>query len=204
VLAQSPVFARSSEMVPGYARYARAHLEDAPGKAADALRRVIRLSAEGDAVRKSAESLLLTLEAERLLHTHVADQTLLRRALELDPGNDRARTLLSRMSRGDADPDARAHRYLAAGVIGALALAALAFIGLRRGKVAEPGDPKPDPDPKADSDSDPEPRPESVPARLREPFSIAEPSPSDGAPVAPKPESPASPTNSQGPPTLTT
>jgi hypothetical protein len=134
VLAQTPVFARANEMVPGYAAYAKAHLDDAPTKAVQALRRVQRLSGEDESTARLAESLLLTLQAEELFTRHIADQTLLRRALELDANNGRARRLLDRMSRGEVDADARKRRYAGAGVIGALALIALAFIGLRKRK----------------------------------------------------------------------
>jgi hypothetical protein len=136
VLSESPVFARANEMVAGYTAYARAHLDDARPKAEQALGRVERLSGGDSAAGKSAESLLLTLRAEDLVGRHVADRTLVRQALELDPQNARARTLLDRMSRGDADPEARSHRYAAAGVIALIALAALAYIGLRRPRTA--------------------------------------------------------------------
>jgi len=132
VLAESPGFARAGEMVPGYTAYARAHLDDARPKAELALGRIARLSGADSSAAKTAESLLLTLRAEDLAARHVADQSLARQALELDPSNARARTLLDRMSRGDADPEARTRRYTAAGVIAGLALAAIAFIALRR------------------------------------------------------------------------
>ncbi len=132
VLAQSPLFERSSEMVPGYFEYARAHLDDAPDKAMRALRRVQRLAESGERSAKPAESLLLTLTAESLLARHIADQALVRRAIELDPENQRARTLLGRMSHGEVDHDARSRRYTAAFVIAALAIVAVIFIALRR------------------------------------------------------------------------
>lgn len=154
VLAQTPVFARASEMVPGYLAYARAHLDDAPLKAKQALRRVERLSTEDGSTARPAESLLLTLQAEELFAGHIADQTLLRRALELDASNVRARRLLDRMSRGEVDADLRMRRYAGAGVIGALALVALAFIGLKKpkGPSAKPADPPADDAPAGEKD----------------------------------------------------
>src|SRR5262249_34931391 len=131
VLAESPGFARASEMVAGYAAYARSHLDDARPKAEQALGRAARLSGADSSAGKAAERLLLTLRAEDVVARPVADQTLVRQAMDLDPSNARARTLLDRMSRGEADPEAKTRRYTAAGVIAALALAALAFIGLR-------------------------------------------------------------------------
>ncbi|HVW28842.1 MAG TPA: hypothetical protein VHC69_25930 [Polyangiaceae bacterium] len=136
VLSQSPVFARAGEMAPGYAAYAEEHLDDAPELATRALFRVERLS-EDDAPKKRAQSLRLFLRAEDLMKRHVADQSLARNALELDPSNARARSLLDRMSRGELDASSRARRYEAAGVIGVLALGAIAVILLRRPRETE-------------------------------------------------------------------
>ncbi|HEX3593635.1 MAG TPA: hypothetical protein VHU80_01000 [Polyangiaceae bacterium] len=142
VLSQSPVFSRANEMVPGYAAYADAHLDDTPALAERALRRVERLSGDDKAVAKRAESLLLVLSAEELMSRHIADQSLVKHALELDPNDARARRLLDRMGRGEVDANAKSRRYAAAGVIGALALGAMAVILLRRPRSE---DPKPDP-----------------------------------------------------------
>ncbi|HEX7668345.1 MAG TPA: hypothetical protein VF395_02120, partial [Polyangiaceae bacterium] len=122
VLARSPVFERAAEMVPGYLAYARSHLDDAPDAAARALHRVERLATDGDSSAKEAGSLLLTLDAEALLARHVADQTLVRRALELDPRNVRANQLLDRMSRGDAGVEEGRNRYTAAGAVAGAAI----------------------------------------------------------------------------------
>lgn len=132
VLARSPVFERAVEMVPGYLAYAKSHLDDAPDRATRALRRVERLAPNGDGTEKEAASLVATLEAEMLLGRHVADQTLVRRAIDLDPRNARARKLLDRMSRGDAGVEERFHRYTAAGAVGVAAAVALLFVLLRR------------------------------------------------------------------------
>ena len=131
VLAQSPTFERSAEMLPGYLEYAKARFEDAPEKAARALRRVERLSVNTDS-GKPAESLLLTLQARDLLNRHIADQILARRALELDPTNTRARRLIEQMTRGETEVEGRFRRYVAAFVIAFLALAALAVLALRK------------------------------------------------------------------------
>jgi len=132
VLAKNPVFERASEMVPGYLSYAKAHLDDAPQKASQALRRVERLALASDPARKQAESLVDTLQAESLLTRHVADQTLVRRALDLDPNNQRARRLLDRMSRGEADVESRFNRYVAAAAVAGAAILALLFIVLKK------------------------------------------------------------------------
>ncbi len=140
VLAQTPMFERSTEMIPGYIAYAKMHIDEAPDEAAQALRRVTRLSADGPE-GKPAQSLLLTLDAERLLARHVADEVLVRRALELDPTNARARRLLEQMSHGDTEVQGRARRYVAASVILVLALTALAFILFRRRPVSAESSP---------------------------------------------------------------
>lgn len=132
VLAQSPSFDRAGEMVPGYQAYARARLDDAPEKALAALRRIERLSPEGSPEAKSAQSLRLTLEAEQLLGQHVADAVLARRALELDPMNDRARKLGERIQRSNDDAQGRTRRYLGAAAIGVAALVSILFILLRK------------------------------------------------------------------------
>lgn len=144
VLGRSPVFEQAVEMVPGYLAYAKSHLDDAPDRARSALRRVERLATANDPAGREASSLLAMLEAEALFARHVADQTLVRRALDLNPGNARARKLLDRMSRGDVDVEARFHRYAAAGAVGVAAAIALLFILLRRRsepapKTNEPG-----------------------------------------------------------------
>ena len=58
VLARSPTFERASEMVPGYSAFAEAHLDDAPDKASQALRRVVRLGLDAGRRPKPAQSLL--------------------------------------------------------------------------------------------------------------------------------------------------
>jgi hypothetical protein len=178
VLSQSPVFARASEMAPGYAAYASAHLDDAPELATRALLRVERLS-EDDGQKKRAQSLRLVLRAEDLMRRHVADQSLVRNALELDATNARARRLLDRMSRGEADPGARARRYQAAGVIGALALGAIAVILLRR--------------PKKEADLAP------TPAPTPENHVAVTPAPAPAADADATPAAPSDPAHSLGP-----
>lgn len=132
VLAQSPVFERGTEMVPGYLAYARAHLDDSPDKALIALRRAERLSADDSAERKQAESARLTLEAEELFARHVADPVLAHRAIELDPGNTRARELGDRIAGENRDAEGRSRRYLGAAAIAVAALGSILVILLRK------------------------------------------------------------------------
>jgi hypothetical protein len=127
------MFARGPEMAAGYYSFAEAHIDDHdPGLALKALSRVDRLAGDSEPLKRSAQSLRLTLEAQRLFQRHIADQTLLRRALDLDARNARAKHLLERITRGDAASEHRVYRYVAAGAILALSLGGLVFILLRR------------------------------------------------------------------------
>lgn len=132
VLTQNPMFDRGREMVPGYLAFAHAHLDDAPEKAVNALHRVERLCQAAAPECRIGQSLLLTLEAERLLAGHVADPVLLQRALEIDPNNGRARRLAERIERGDRGAESRLRRYVGAGAILAAALVAIGFLLLKR------------------------------------------------------------------------
>ncbi len=138
VLAESPIFERAGEMIPGYLAYARAHLDDARDKSVRALRRVARLGAPDDPSTRAAQSLLLTLESEDLLARHIADPVLPRRALELDPANARARRLVDRMTQGDVEVERKTSRYLAAASIAVAALAAVLFVLFRKRPPAAP------------------------------------------------------------------
>jgi len=145
VLAQSPMFERGTEMAAGYYSFAEAHLDDPdPNLALKALSRVDRLAGDSEPLKRSAQSLRLTLEAQRLFARHIADQTLLRRALDLDARNARAKHLLERITRGDAGAERRVYRYVAAGAILALSLSGLVFILLRRKTTVDTGPAKTD------------------------------------------------------------
>ncbi len=138
VLARSPVFEHGAEMVPGYVAYAHAHLDDSRDLATRALRRIERLAPDGDPDEKLAKSLLLTLEAEELFGKNIADPILAERALELDPTNARARSLLKKMSQTDGEGESRFHRYIAAGAIAAAAIGAVLVLLLRKKPGPEP------------------------------------------------------------------
>jgi len=138
VLARNPNFDRRSEMAPGYVKFAIERADSDRAAALDALRRAKRI-AEADDQRKPAESLLLTLEAEQLLGRGVADQLLLRRAIELDPSNQRARDVLQRIERGETQPSRDFGRYAAAIAIAVVALVAILLIAIRRIRPARAG-----------------------------------------------------------------
>lgn len=144
VLAQNPSFERRSEMAPGYLKFATERADTDRAAALDALRRARRI-ADSDDSKKSAESLLFTLEAEQLLERGVADQVLLHRAIELSSSNQRARELLQRIERGERHASRDFGRYAAAIAIAVVALLAILLIAIRRIRPAKTGHPAPEP-----------------------------------------------------------
>ena len=130
VLTRAPFFERGDEMVGGYWEYAKKYAREKPEDAIAALRRAERLGAPGPA-HDRVESLLLTLEANRLAQKHVVDRGLYRKALELDGENTRARDALTVLSR-PARSDDHGLRYLAAASILGAGLAGAAFVFFRR------------------------------------------------------------------------
>ncbi len=134
VLARSPMFEHRAKMAPGYFDYAKKIAEEQPDLALDALHRAGRIT-DDDALKKRIQSLELTLQAMELQKKGVADQVLVRRALDLDGENTLAKDVLGRMERGELAKKSELNRYGAAGAIGGIALLAIAFIALfRRGK----------------------------------------------------------------------
>jgi hypothetical protein len=136
VLAHNPMFDRRDEMADGYLAYAEAHDREKPAQALLALRRAERIVSKLDKQRV-VESLRLTLEGEQLLKRNVADQTLFRRAIELDPRNLRAREGLAMIERGEREPAPEYSRYYGAAAIGISALAAILLIVLWRPKLQD-------------------------------------------------------------------
>jgi tetratricopeptide (TPR) repeat protein len=144
LLAQSPMFERREEMAAGYLAYADQLGDERRADALDALRRAERLAPD-EALKQRARSRRSTLEGEELLARGVADQVLFRRALELDPENQRAREALARIERGELEKKSAFGRYAAAASIGLIALLAIAAIGLRRGRRRAKSEPEPEP-----------------------------------------------------------
>lgn len=130
VLAADPTFQHGSVMAETYLTFARAHADRNPAEAQLAASRAVRLAPEGP-LRAQAESLRSTLEAEALLSNGIVDQVLLRRAVEGDPDNPRARALLERLApTGPAEPGPW-QRYRAVGLIALFAAGASAALALR-------------------------------------------------------------------------
>lgn len=152
VLARSPTFERADEMVGGYWDYGKRHADDKREPALDALSRALRLSKEG-ASRNRIESLYLTIEAARREAAGVADRNLLKRALELDPENERARAALAAWSTGAPIEDRRIRYGIASG-IGALGLLGILLL-LRKPRPAPSLGETPAPEPTPPPPSDP-------------------------------------------------
>jgi hypothetical protein len=110
--------------------FARAHADRSPEQARLALSRIERIVPEGP-LHAQAESLRSTLEAETLLSSGIVDQVLLRRAVELDPDNQRARALLERLAPTRPSEPSAWQRYRAVALIALLAAGASAVLTLR-------------------------------------------------------------------------
>lgn len=155
VLARSPLFDRRAEMIDTYVSFADSKLDEQPAVAEAALRRARRLSKD-QSVDKRVQSMLWYLEGQDLVSRGVADQVPFRRALELDPENQRAKKALEEIQRGEQQKKEKGDHYLAAGAIGVVALLAIALIALRRGSpephLPEKPETKPAPGTEAPSD----------------------------------------------------
>jgi tetratricopeptide (TPR) repeat protein len=130
VLTRSPDYQKRDELAAAYLEYAQKTQQNNASGALAAARRAERLG-KGSDVEKVATSLRLTLEAEELAASGIADRTLLTRALEVNPSNSQAQSELVRFDHGEVKTD-DSFRYLGAGAIGFVALAAIAFVLLRR------------------------------------------------------------------------
>ena len=146
VLVRSPFFERADEMVGGYWEYAKRHADDRPADAIAALVPAERLS-RNTAPHDRIQSLLLTLEAERLLAKNIVDRALLLRAVELDAGNTRATKKLAELARPAPTGD-RKLRYYAAASIFVAGLLGAAFVLFRPRR---PPPPTPSPPPQTSS-----------------------------------------------------
>lgn len=143
LLAHDPNFEGRAELAAGYVAFAKASQDKSREAAVAALRRAERL----DPTLQDVPSLRLTLEAESLEERGIADSTLLERAIEQDPQNSRAKSALARFERGEPKRSENT-RYVAAGSILALALAAIAYLLLRKPKAEPPPAPEATAEPK--------------------------------------------------------
>ncbi|HMJ16115.1 MAG TPA: hypothetical protein VK524_32095 [Polyangiaceae bacterium] len=131
VLTRSPLFEHRAEMAPAYLAYARFMADKDRELAMQALYKAERI-ASGSPLETHARSLLLALQGEALLERGVADQTLFRRAVELDTSNQRARDVLARIERGETTSRIEIGRYAPALAIAGIALVGLVFMAIQR------------------------------------------------------------------------
>jgi hypothetical protein len=129
VLARAPLFERRAEMVPAYLALARSVREKDRVACRAALRRAELLDPAGPHA-KSIQSEQALLDAEDLAVRGIVDVSLLKRAVELDPANAKARAALDRAEHDVETRQASWRRYAAAVAVGVLSLAAMLFIAL--------------------------------------------------------------------------
>jgi tetratricopeptide (TPR) repeat protein len=136
VLAKDPDFENAEQMAAGYLTYARAKADANPKDALDALRRASRLIRAED-TRHQIDSLLYAIEARQLIDQGIADQVLLKRAIELDPNNERATRTWTTITSAAAETPSALRRFAAAGIVGLIAAAATLFLA-RRARAHDP------------------------------------------------------------------
>lgn len=144
VLALSPLFEQREAMAPGYVAFAAKVRDEQPDEAILALRRAERIT-DDDQLRKKAESMRHTLEAEKLLERGVFDRGLLDKAIALDPDSDRAREERARSGAPAHKLDSKT-RYAVAIAVASFALVGAGFIlfgaARRRRQAGAPEEPR--------------------------------------------------------------
>ena len=128
VLARSPLYERRADMAPAYVGRAEELAKEGKRELAmEALRKALRLRPQHPD-NAHVESRLCTLEAEMLAEAGTPDRFILQRALELDPGNEQARSALAALEAGAVERQGRSGRTLGAIGVGLAALVALVLI----------------------------------------------------------------------------
>jgi tetratricopeptide (TPR) repeat protein len=130
VLARSPLFDRRKEMVKTYVDRAMQLEGDKQEEALSMLRKALRLDPKGEGAKK-LEAEIAYLEGVILIEKGSADRFLLNRALELDPGHDRAKRALASLEEKTVERQSNLHRYAAAAGVGLAALIAMILLGRR-------------------------------------------------------------------------
>ncbi len=132
VLARSPVFERRKEMAPAYVAHAKMLEEKDPAAALEVLRKALRLDPKGEGARK-VEAEIAYLEGVTLIARGTPDKFPLTKAIELDPGNERAKRALAALEQERIEPQKSfLHRYVAAAGVGLVALLAMIFLARRK------------------------------------------------------------------------
>jgi tetratricopeptide (TPR) repeat protein len=130
VLARSPLFERRKEMVKTYVDRSAQLGSEKREEALAMLRKALRLDPKGEGAKK-IEAEIAYLEGVILIEQGSADRFLLTRALELDPGHDRARRALASLEEKAVPRQSNLHRYAAAAGVGLAALIAMILLARR-------------------------------------------------------------------------
>jgi tetratricopeptide (TPR) repeat protein len=131
VLARAPTFERRGEMTGGYLAYAHEVEEKQPAQALLFARKALRLAPDA-ADAKSIESYVLTLEGEQEIARGVVDTVPFKRALEIEPSNERAKRDLVRAEQNLTSTAQGPQRYLLAAGIGLVGTILALFVGFWR------------------------------------------------------------------------
>jgi len=140
VLARQPLFERRKEMVKTYVSRSKELPADRREDALAMLRKAVRLDAKNPDAKK-LEAEIAYLEGVVLMDQGTPDKLLFKKALDLDPAHERARTALASLEDQVAPQKDLTKRYVAAAGVGLAAL--LAMILLYRRKPKAPAPPPP-------------------------------------------------------------
>ena len=142
VLAKDPLFEKRALMAPGYFRLAQQLKQRDADAALQLLTRVDRISSDPN-LTKQAQSLTLTLLAQKATARGMVDVDRLTVAVELDPGNQQAKESLARLQPGSLMNQYTSVRWVASAVIAVAGLLAVLLVLIRQSnKTPEPTDPK--------------------------------------------------------------
>ncbi|HEU4577477.1 MAG TPA: hypothetical protein VFS67_04430 [Polyangiaceae bacterium] len=136
VLAQEPSFELAASMAETYLRCANAYLDRGPNPPAEVVQRALLAASRAEQLEPQnpthdrALSLRQTLEA--LMQRGPIDRSLLERARQLDPGNQRAAALLAQLPPEPHGPSRAWLRYLGAGAILLLGAIGVIWIAVRQ------------------------------------------------------------------------
>ena len=141
VLARAPLFDRRKEMVKTYVARSKELPDDKREEALAMLRKALRLDPKNPDAKK-LEAEIAYLEGVVLMRQGTPDKLLFKKALDLDPTHERARSALASLDDQAAPKKDWTNRYIAAAGIGLAALLAMILLYRRKPRVkAEP--PKP-------------------------------------------------------------
>jgi hypothetical protein len=137
VLARQPTLERRVEMVPGYVTYALSIEATDRASALVYLRKALVLLPDGPRAGQ-IRSEIAYLEGEDLLARGIVDAELFKRAVLLDPGNEKARQEVARLDAAREGREERVHRWAIGGAAAAIAILGIALFGSRTRRRREP------------------------------------------------------------------